>query len=78
MKLDRLVWKLYLPKLICTMPDISEPKLAGVVVFYRFRIILLESGTMISFTQIPGSVSVPLQELREAWQDLDNSEFMEK
>merc|ERR1712117_796118 len=28
--------------------------------------------------QIPGSVSVPLQELREAWQDLDNSEFIEK
>jgi len=28
--------------------------------------------------QIPGSVSVPLQELREAWQDLDSAEFIEK
>ena len=28
--------------------------------------------------QIPGSVSVPLQELREAWKELDDAEFREK
>ena len=33
---------------------------------------------MISLPQIPGSVSVPLQELREAWSDLDDAVFLEK
>ena len=28
--------------------------------------------------QIPGSVSVPLPELREAWKDLDDAEFEKK